>query len=117
MKILKYHNYEKQKLDVNKNTAHGYLTFKKFANYNSKDKDDFYGSLNCMEKIRKNLKSRILETIKNEQKELLPWSLKKMNHEKICQAKFYFKKWSLQHVSAKYHFAGRYRGTAHEVCN
>ena len=43
-------------------------------------------------KIRKNLKSGILETIKNEQKELLPWFLKEINHEKICQAKFYFKK-------------------------
>ena len=118
-----YNNFEESTTtEVNKHTPSGYSLFTHCSFDKTKDKLDFYRGDICMETLCKDLREHATKII-NEKKKMIPLTKKEeKNHNKqkvcyICKKEFNTDDKKEYKVKDHYHYTGKYRGAAHNICN
>ena len=112
---------------INKHTPSGCSLFTHCSFNTTKNKLDYYRGKNCMKKFCLDLREHAAKIINYEKKEMIPLTKKLKKREKkynkqevcdICKKRFSTddnnKKYK---VKARCHYAGKYRGAAHDICN
>ena len=108
---------------INKHTPSDYSIFTHCSFDESKKKLNYYRGKDCMKKFSKDLREHASKIINYEKKKMIPLTTEeKIYHNKqkisyICKKEFndYDKK--QQKVRDHYHYTGKYRGAAHNICN
>ena len=112
--ILKSHQRLK-----NKHDASGYSLFTYCSFDVTKNKHDYYRDKKCMKKFCKDLRKHATKIINYEKKEMISFTNEENQsyHEQwicyICKKEFS----TDNKVSNHYHYTGKYRGAAHNICN
>ena len=121
-----YNNPEESSTtEIDKHTPSGYSLFTPCSFDKIKNKLDYYGGDDCMEKFCKDLREHATKIINYEKKKMIPLTKKEeKNHNKqevyyICRKEFNMggddKKY--HKVKDHCHYTGKYRGAAHNICN
>ena len=119
-----YNNPEESSTtEINKHTSSGYSLFTHCSFDKTKSKLDCYRGKDCMKKFCKDLREHATKIINYEKKKMKPLTTKEeIHHNKqkiccICQKKFDIKVKKHHKVRDHYHYTGKYRGAAHNICN
>ena len=122
-----YHNNPKKSSSIkkNKDTPSGYSLFTHCSFDTTKNKLDYYRGKNCMKKFCLDLRKHATKIINYEKKEMIPLTKKeenKHNKQKVCHIRK--KRFNTDENNKKFHkvkahchYTGKYRGSAHDVCN
>ena len=110
---------------VNKHTPSGYSLFTCSSFDTIENKLDYYSGEDCMKKFCEDLKKHVTRIINYEKKEMIPLTKKKeKKHNKQKKCYICKKGFSTDDDDKKYHkvrdhchYAGKYRGAAHNICN
>ena len=108
---------------INKHTPSVYSIFTSCSFDESKNKINYYRGDDCMKTLCIDLRERAMKIINYEKKRMLPLTTKEeicYNKQKICyicQKEFNNNDKKQQKVKDHYHYTGKYRGAAHNVCN
>ena len=110
---------------INKHAASGYSLFTHCSFDTTKIKLDYYRGKNCMKNFCLDLKEYTTKIINYEKKEMIPLTKKKEKmHNKqrvcyICKKGFSTRDNNKKYHKVKdhFHYTGKYRGTAHSICN
>ena len=110
---------------INKHIASGYSISTHCSFKESKNKLNYYRGDDCMEKFCKDLREHSTKIINYEKKKIIPLTTKeKIYHNKqkvcyICKKKFDNNDNDKKQQKARdhCHYAGKYRGAAHIICN
>ena len=121
-----YNNPEESSTtEINKHTASGYSLFTHCSFDKIKNKLDYYRGEDCMKKFCLNLREYATKIINYEKKEMIPLTKKEEKHHNkqkvcyICKKEFDTDDSDKKHHKVKdyCHYARKYRGTAHNICN
>ena len=107
---------------INKHTPSGYSLFTHCSFDTTKYKLDYYRGKNCMKKFCLDLREHATKIINNEKKEMIPLTEKEKNWhnmQKVCHIskKVFSTDYKYHKVKEHCHYAGKYRGAAHDICN
>ena len=91
-------------------------------------KVSYYRGNDCIEKLYKKLKERVMKIINYEEKEMIPLTFEEnKSYEEqeachVCEERFYMDKDDKDYINRKNvkdhcHYTGKFRGTAHSKCN
>ena len=109
---------------INKHTPSGYSLFTHCSFDTTKNKLDYYRGKNCMKNFSLDLREHATKIINYKKKEMIPLTKKeekKHNKQKVCY--ICKKRFSTDDNNKKYkvkdhcHYAGKYKGAAHDICN
>ena len=109
--------------EINKHTPSGYSLFTHCSFDESKNKLNYYRGEDCMKKFCKDLGTHDTKIINYEKKKMMPLTIKEeiyRNKQKICyicKKEFDNNDKKQQKVRDHCHYAGKYRGAAHNICN
>ena len=109
--------------EINKHVPSGYSLFTHCSFDKTKNKLDYYRSKDCIKKFCKDLREHATKIIDYEKKKMIPLTTEEKIHYKeqeICYiCKKEFDKSDKKHYKVRdhYHFTGKYRGAAHNICN
>ena len=118
-----YNNPEESSTtEINKHTPSGYSLFTHCSFNKTENKPSYYRGKDCMKKFCKDLRTHATKLINYEKKKMIPLTIKEKIHhsEKICYiCKKEFDKNDKKHYKVRdhCHYAGKYRGAAHNICN
>ena len=119
-----YNNLEESSTtEINKHTPSGYSLFTHCSFGETKNKLDYYRGDNCMEKFCKGLREHTTKIINYEKKDMIPLTKKEEKHhneQEVCYiSKKEFNMDDKKHHKVKdhCHYAGKYRGAVHNICN
>ena len=126
-KMSTCHNNPEKSLTtkINKRTPSGYLLFTHCSFDTTKNRLDYYTGKNCMKNFCLDLREQATEIINYEKKEMIPLTKEEKKMHRI-QKKCYIckKRFSTDNDNKIYHkakdhchYAGKYRGAAHDICN
>ena len=121
-----HNNLEKSSTTkINKHTPYGYSLFTQCSFDATKNKLDYYRGKNRTKNFCLDLREHATKIISYEKKEMIPLTKKedkkhnKQNVYHICK-----KRCSIDDINKNYHkvrdhcyYTGKYRGTAHDICN
>ena len=111
---------ESSTTEINKHTPSGYSLFTHSSFDQTKNKLDYYRGKDCMKKFCKDLKEHATKIINREKKKMIPLTTKEERDyykQKICYiCKKEFDKKNYK-VRDHCHYTGKYRGSAHNICN
>ena len=108
---------------INKHTPSDYSIFTHCSFDESKKKLNYYRGKDCMKKFSKDLREHASKIINYEKKKMIPLTTEeKIYHNKqkisyICKKEFNDNDKKQQKVRDHYHYTGKYRGAAHNICN
>ena len=108
---------------INKHTPSGYSIFTHCSFEESKNKLNYYRGKDCMKKFSKDLREHASKIINYEKKKMIPLAREeKIYHDKqkicyICKKEFNNNDKKNYKVRDHCHYMGKYRGTAHNICN
>ena len=108
---------------INKHTPSAYLIFTRCSFDKSKNKLNYYRGKDGMKKFSKDLREHVSKIINYEKKEMILLTTEeKIYHNKqkicyICKKEFNNNEKKNYKVSDHCHYMGKYRGTAHNICN
>ena len=108
---------------INKHTPLGYSIFTHCSFDESKTKLNYYRGKDCMKKFSKDLREHVSKIINYEKKKMIPLTTEeKICHNKqkicyICKKEFNNNDKKNYKVRDHCHYTGKYRGTAHSICN
>ena len=108
---------------INKHTPSGYSIFTHCSFDESKNKINYYRGDDCMKKFCKDLREHSTKIINYEKKKMIPLTTEeKIYHNKqkicyICKKEFDISNKKHHKVRDHCHYAGKYRGAAHNICN
>ena len=108
---------------MNKHTPSGYSLFTHCSFDNSKNKLNYFRGEDCMKKFCKDLRTHATKIINYEKKKMILLTIKEeIYHNKqkicyICKKEFNKNDEKQQKVRGHCHYTGKYRGTAHNICN
>ena len=110
---------------INKHTPSGYSLFTHCSFNKAENKLDYYRGEDCMKKFFKDLREHATKIINYEKKEMIPLTKKEeKNHNKqkvcyICRKEFNTDHNDKKYHKVKdhYHYTGKCRGAAHDICN
>ena len=110
---------------INKHTPSGYSLFADCSFDTTKNKLDYYRGKNCMKNFSLDIREHAAKIINYEKKEMIPLTKKeekKHNKQKvcyICKKGFSTDDSNKKYHKARdhYHYTGKYRGAAHDICN
>ena len=108
---------------INKHTPSGYSIFTHCSFDKSKNKLNYYRGKDCMRKFSKDLREHLSKIIDYENKKMIPLTTEeKIYHNKqkicyICKKEFSNNEKKNYKVRDHCHYTGKYRGTAHNICN
>ena len=108
---------------INKRTPSGYSIFTHCSFDKSKSKLHYYRGEDSMTKFCKDLREHATKIMNYEKKDMIPLTKKEeenYNNQKVCYiCKKEFDKSDKKHhkVRNHCHYTGKYRGTAHNICN
>ena len=108
---------------INKHTPSGYSIFTSCSFDESKNKLNYYRGKDCMKKFCKDLKEHATRIINHEKKKIIPLTKEeKINYNDqnvcyICKKEFDTIDKKHHEVRDHCHYTGKYRGTAHNICN
>ena len=111
--------------EINKHAPSGYSLFTHCSFDKTKNKLDYYRGANCIEKFCKYLREHTTKIINYEKKVMIPLTKKEEKHHNkqkvcyICKKEFNTDDIDKKHIKVKdhCHYAGKYRGVAHNICN
>ena len=121
-----YNNPEESSTaEINKHTPSSYSLFTHCSFDKTKNKLRYYRSEDCMKKFCLDLREHATKIINYEKKKMIPLTKKEEeNHNKqnvcyICKKEFNTDDSDKKHHKVKdhCHYAGKYRGAAHNICN
>ena len=121
-----YNNLEESSTtEINKHTPSGYSLFTHCSFDKTKNKLDYCRGDSCMEKFCQDLGEHATKIINYEKKDMIPLTKKEEKyHNKqkvcyICKKEFNTDDSDKKHHKVKdhCHYTGKYRGTAHNICN
>ena len=105
---------------INKHTPSGYSIFTHCSFDQTKNKLDHYRGKDCMKKFSKDLRDHATKIINYEKKKMISLTTEEKiyhNEQEIC----YICKKEFDEKNSKvrdhYHYTGKYRGAAHNMCN
>ena len=110
---------------INHHTPSGYSIFTHCSFDKSKNKLNYYRVEDCMKRFCKDLKEHATKIINCEKKDTIPLTKEEKedyNNQKvcyICKKEFITSDNKNKHYKVRdhCHFTGKYRGTAHNICN
>ena len=107
---------------INKHTPSGYSIFTSCSFDESKNRLNYYRGKDCMKKFCKDLKEHATRIINYKKKKIIHLTKEKKNYndQQICYiCKKEFDKSDKKHhkVRDNYHYTGKYRDAAHNICN
>ena len=108
---------------INKHTPSGYSIFTSCSFDESKNKINYYRGDDCMKKFCKDLREHAMKIINYEKKSMVSLTTEeKIHYNKqkicyICKKEFNNNDKKQQKVKDHYHYTGKYRGAAHNICN
>ena len=108
---------------INKHTPWGYSIFTNCSFDKSKNKLNYYIGKTCMKKFSKDLREHVSKIINYENKKIIPLTTEeKIYHNKqkicyICKKEFNNNDKKNYKVRDHFHYTGKYRGAAHNICN
>ena len=111
---------ESSTTEINKHTPSGYSIFTHCSFDQTKNKLDHYRGKDCMKNLSKDLREHATKIINYEKKKMIPLTTEeKIYHNEqeicyICKKEFDEKNYK---VRDHCHYTGKYRGTAHNMCN
>ena len=114
---------ESSRTKINKHTPSGYSLFTHCYFDNSKNKLNYHRGQDCMKKFCKDLRAHATKIINHEKKKMISLTInKEIYHNKqkicyICKKEFNKNDRKQQKVRDHYHYTGKYRGAAHNICN
>ena len=110
---------------IYKHTPSGYSLFTHCSFNKAENKLDYYRGKDCMKRFRKDLREHATKIINYEKKEMILLTKKeekKHNKQEVCYK--CRKEFKADDSDKKYHkvrdhchYSGKYRGTAHDICN
>ena len=121
-----YNNPEESSTaEINKHTPSGYSLFTHCSFDKTKNKLRYYRSEDCMKKFCLDLREHATKIINYEKKKMIPLTKKEEeNHNKQNVCYIYKKEFNTDDSDKKHHkvkdhchYAGKYRGAAHNICN
>ena len=121
-----YNNFEESSItEINKHTPYGYSLFTHCSFDKTKNKLVYYRGDDCMKKFCKDLRDHATKIINYEKKDMIPLTKKEEKHHNnqkvcyICKKEFNTDDNDKKHHKVKdhYHYAGKYRGDPHNICN
>ena len=111
---------ESSTTEINKHIPSGYSLFTHCSFDRAKNKLDHYRGKDCMKKFSKDLREHATKIINYEKKNMISLTTEeKIYHNEqeicyICKKEFDKKNYK---VRDHCHYTGKYRGTAHDICN
>ena len=114
---------ESSTTEINKHAPSGYSLFTHFSFDKTKNKLDYYRGEDCMKKFCKDLREHATKIINYEKKKMIPLTIKEeIYHNKqkicyICKKEFDINNKKHYKVKDHYHYMGKYRAAAHNICN
>ena len=108
---------------INKHTPSGYSIFTSCSFDVSKNKINYYRGDDCMKKFCKDLREHGIKIINYEKKRMISLATEgkiHYNKQKICytcKKEFNNNDKKQQKVKDHYHYTGKYRGVAHNICD
>ena len=105
---------------INKYMPSGYSIFTHCSFNKSKSKLNYYRREDCMTKFCKDLREQATKIINYEKRDMIPLTKKDVNNQKVCYiCKKEFDKSDKKHYKVRdhFHYTGKYRGAAHNICN
>ena len=114
---------ESSTTEINKHVPSGYSLFTHCSFDKTKNKLDYYRGKDCMKKFCKNLREHATKIINYGKKKMIPLTKEEKiyhNEPEICYiCKKEFDKSGKKHYKVRdhCHYAGKYRGAAHNICN
>ena len=117
--------HESSTTEINKHTPSGYSLFTHCSFDRAKNKLDHYRGKHCMKKFCKDLREHATKIINYEKKKMIPLTIEEKiyhNEQEICYiCKKEFDKSDKKHYKVRdytdYHYTGKYRVAAHNICN
>ena len=109
--------------EINKHTPSGYSLFTHCSFDKSKNKLNHYRGKDCMKKFCKDLREHATKIINYEKKKMTPLTTKEKIHYNeqeicyICKKEFDKSDKKNHKVRDHFHYTGKYRGAAHNICN
>ena len=122
MSTCQNNSKESSATEINKHTPSGYSLFTHCSFDKLKNKLNHYRGKNCMKRFCKDLRTDATKTI-YEKKKMIPLTIKEKihyNEQEICYlCKKEFDKSDKKHYKVRdhWHYTGKYRGAAHNICN
>ena len=114
---------ESSTTEINTHTPSGYSIFTHCLFDESKNKLNYYRKDDCMNKFCKDLREHFTKIINYEKKKMIPLTTKeKIYHNKqkicyVCKKEFNNNDKKNYKVRDHWHYTGKYRGAAHNICN
>ena len=114
---------ESSTTEINKHIPSGYLLFTHCSFDQTKNKLDHYRGKDCMKKFCKDLMEHATKIINYEKKKMIPLTTEeKLYHNEqqicyICKKEFDKSNKKKYKVRDHFHYMGKYRGAAHNICN
>ena len=109
---------------INHHTPSGYSIFTHCSFDKSKNKLNYYRGEDCMKRFCKDLKEHATKIINCEKKDMIPLTKEEKedyNNQKVCYIckKEFITSDNNKHYKVRdhCHYTGKYRGTAHNICN
>ena len=114
---------ESSTTEINKHTPSGYSIFTDCSFDQSKNKLNYYRDKDCIKKFSKDLRKHATKIINYEKKKMIPLTTEEKiyyNEQEICyicKKEFDTSDKKNYKVRDHCHYAGKYRGAAHDMCN
>ena len=124
-KMSTCHNNQEESstIEMNKHTTSGYSLFTHCSFDKTKNKLDYYRGKDCMKNFCKDLREHAAKIINYEKKKMIPLTIKEEKYHieqticYICKKEFDTSDKKNYKVRDQCHYTGKYRGTAHNICN
>ena len=114
---------ESSTTEINKHTPSGYSIFTNCSFDQTKNRLNYYRGKDCIKKFSKDLREHATKVINYEKKKMIPLTTEEKihyNEQEICYiCKKGFDTSNKKHYKVRdhCHYTGKYRGTAHNICN